>query len=328
MRRRKFIGIAGGVAVSPLATRAQQPRGVRKVGVFLDTALDTLPGSPQLAGLREGLGRQGWREDQNLQLLVRNSAADPKQLQSVAQELVERTPEVIVAHGSGPLRILLKETSTIPIVFVQVTDPVGRGFVKNLAHPNGNATGFSNLDSAYGGKLVQILTEIAPEIRRVTLLGQPETSPIDLVMSALQPLASSLSVEVAAAPVHDVGAIEAALAPLTGQAGCGLVVMPDVFTTINKNAIVALVTRQRLPAIYPFRHFVQSGGLVSYGNNPLDQFQLAAVYVDKILKGIKPADLPVQQPTKFELVINIKTARALGLNVPQSLLARADEVIE
>jgi ABC-type uncharacterized transport system substrate-binding protein len=328
MKRRQFITVLGTAAAWPVAALPQQAGDVRQVGVFLDIPPDQLQNSPALAALREGLGKLGWREAQNVTLLVRTSAGAPKQLQTVAQELIAREPEVIVAHGSGPLGMLLRETSTIPIVFVQVTDPVGRGFVKNLAHPGGNATGFSNLDSTYGGKLVQILTEIAPEIRRVTLLGQPETSPIDRIMSALQPLASSLSVEVAAAPVHDVAAIESALTPLTGQAGCGLVVMPDSFTSANRDAIIALAARQHLPAIYPFRPFAESGGLVSYGNISLDQFRLAAAYVDKILKGTKPADLPVQQPTKFELVINLKTAKALGLTVPQALLARADEVIE
>jgi len=328
MNRRQFLTVVGAASVWPLAALPQPAGEVRQVGVFMDIPPADLRNVRQVAALREELEKLGWREGQNVTFLVRSSEGEPKQLKAVAHELIARKPDVVVAHGSGPLSILLEETHALPIVFVQVTDPVGRGFIESLAHPGGNATGFSNLDGRHAGKLVQTLTEIAPNTRRVLLLGQRKTSAMDLFFSELTPLASSLSVEVAAAPVSSVSEIETVLAPLTNESGYGLLVMPDIFTSNNRNAIIELAARQRLPAIYPFRVFVENGGLVSYGNEPTGQFRQAASYVHRLLNGVKPGDLPVQQPTTFELVINLKTANALGLTVSPSLLGRADAVIE
>jgi putative tryptophan/tyrosine transport system substrate-binding protein len=330
MRRREFITLLGGVAaVWPLAARAQQPDRVRRIGVLLPYAESDHEAQSWFAAFREALRNIGWTEGSNLRIELRWSARDADRMRTLAKELVDLRPDAIFGATTPVIGALARETRTIPIVFAAVSDPIGSGFAANLAHPGGNITGFTTHDPALGGKWVGLLKEIAPRTEHVALLFNPATTvPLQFFLPSIQAGASSFAVEVSAAPVHAEDEIEGAVAALTRKAGGGLIVMPDVFNELNRELIIALAASYGVPAIYYNRFFSEPGGLISYGDARGEQFRLAAGYIDRILKGEKPADLPVQVPTKFELIINLKTAKALGLDVPASLQQIADEVIE
>src|SRR5216684_1077815 len=330
MRRREFITLLGGAAAAwPLVARAQQPDRMRLIGVLMAYAENDRAAQPWLAAFRGTLAKLGWMEGGNLRIELRWSAADPDRTRTFAKELVDLRPDVIFGQSTPAICVLARETRTIPIVFAGVTDPIGSGFAANLAHPGGNITGFTVNDPALGGKWVELLKEIAPRTVRVALLFNPATAvPIQFFMPSIQAAASSSAVEVSAAAVHAKDEIEGVIAAQARNPGGGLIVMPDVYNDANRELIIALAARYGVPAIYFNRFFSEPGGLISYGDARAEQFRLAAGYIDRILKGEKPANLPLQAPTKFELVINLKTAKALGLTVPPSMLGRADEVIE
>jgi putative tryptophan/tyrosine transport system substrate-binding protein len=331
MRRRDFIKvIAGSVAVWPLTARAQQPDRMRLIGVLMGYAESDRAAQSWLAAFRGALTKLGWKEGSNLRIELRWSANDPARMRTLAKELVDLRPNAILGATTPVVAALARETKTISIVFVGVSDPIGSGFAANLAHPGGNTTGFqANGDPALGGKWVELLKEIAPRTLRVALLFNPATTvPIQYFMPSIHAAASSFAVQASAAPVHVEDEIEAVIAAQARDPGGGLIVMPDLFNDSNRELIIALAARYSVPAIYYNRFFSEPGGLISYGDARSEQFRLAAGYIDRILKGEKPADLPVQAPTKFELVINLKTAKALGLEVPLRLQQLADEMIE
>jgi putative tryptophan/tyrosine transport system substrate-binding protein len=329
MRRREFIALLGGMALGrPLTALAEQP--VRRVGMLMPFSEHDPEALIRVAAFSQKLQELGWAVGRNLRLAVRWSGDDPSRTQFSATELVAIAPDVILAAGTPALIALIKETHRVPIVFVAVPDPVGQRLVTNLAHPDGNATGFANLDLPIGGKWLEVLKAIAPGVTRVLLLFNPDAAAGggSHFQRLLGEEAGSLLVESIAGPVLDRGEVERTIEKFARDPDGGLLVLPDNFINAHRELIVALAERHRLPAIYPSRVFVTAGGLVSYGIDVLDMYRGAASYIDRILKGAKPGDLPVQQPTKFELVINLKTANTLGLSVPPSLLARADEVIE
>jgi putative ABC transport system substrate-binding protein len=328
MRRREFMALVGGAAIGwPLAARAQGER-MRRIGVLMGIAESDPARQSFVSAFTGALQELGWSNGRNIQIEYRWGAGEAEQIRKFARELVEMRLDLIVGHTTPVVAALKAQTRTIPIVFTQVSDPVGSGFIDGFAKPGGNITGFTNLESSMGSKLGELLKEVAPAITRVAVMFNPDTAP-DRGSYFLRPVeaaAPSLHVEVIAAPVHNDGEIESAITTLA--AGTGLVVMPDVFILAHREQILALADRHRLPAAYAYRLFAASGGLLSYGTDLADLFRRAAPYVDRILNGTKPAELPVQQPTKFELVINLRTAKALGLNVPLSLQAGADEIIE
>jgi putative tryptophan/tyrosine transport system substrate-binding protein len=330
MRRRYFIaGLASIIVARPLAARAQQPDRTRLIGVLMAYAESDSTAQSWLAAFRATLAKLGWTEGSNLRIELRWSAADEDTMRALAKELVDLRPNAIFGVTTPAIGALARETKTIPIVFAGVSDPVGAGYVESLAHPGGNITGFmsGNGDPALGGKWVELLKQIAPRTVRVALLFNPATAvPVQSFMPSVQAAASSFAIQVSAAPVHGKDEIEGVVAAQARDPGNGLIVMPDVFNDVNRELIIALAARYSVPTIYFNRFF--SGGLISYGDVRSEQFRLAAGYIDRILKGEKPADLPVQVPTRFELIINLKTAKALGLTIPDKLLATADEVIE
>jgi len=330
MRRRAFITLLSAAAAWPLAAHAQQSDRMRLVGVLIGPAERDPAAQAWLLAFRNGLAKLGWTEGSNLEIELRWGAGDADRIGSFAKELVELRPDAIFGTTTPVIGALARETRTIPIVFAVLADPIGGGFATNLAHPGGNITGFAALDSALGGKWVELLKEIAPRTERVTLLFNPATtSPIQFYMSSIQAAASSLAVQVSAAPVHTKDEIEGVIAEQARDPGGGLIVMPDVFNVANRDVIIGLVARHGVPTIYfNAAYFAESGGLITYGDNYAEECRLAAGYIDRILKGEKPADLPIQLPTKFELAINLKTAKALGLAVPLFLQQNADEVIE
>jgi len=330
MRRREFISLIGGAAAWPLAARAQQPVRMRLIGVLMGYPESDQAAQSWLAAFRGALPKLGWTEGSNLRIELRWSANDPARMRTLAKELVDLRPNAILGATTPVVAALARETKTISIVFVGVSDPIGSGFAANLAHPGGNITGFqANGDPALGGKWVEQLKEIAPRTVRVALLFNPATTvPIQYFMPSIQTAASSFAVQVSATPVHVADEIEGVIAAQGRDPEGGLIAMPDVSNDVNRELIIALAARYRVPTIYYNRFFSELGGLISYGDVRSEQFRLAAGYIDRILKGEKPADLPVQVPTKFELVINLKTAKALGLTIPPSVLARADEAIE
>jgi len=331
VRRRDFIKVvAGSAAAWPLVARAQQPDRMRLIGVLMGYPESDQAAQSWLAAFRGALPKLGWTEGSNLRIELRWSANDPARMRTLAKELVDLRPNAILGATTPVVAALARETKTISIVFVGVSDPIGSGFAANLAHPGGNITGFqANGDPALGGKWVEQLKEIAPRTVRVALLFNPATTvPIQYFMPSIQTAASSFAVQVSAAPVHAKDEIEGVIAAQGRDPEGGLIVMPDVSNDVNRELIIALAARYRVPAIYFNRFFSELGGLISYGDVRSEQFRLAAGYIDRILKGEKPADLPVQVPTKFELVINLKTAKALGLTIPPSVLAPADEAIE
>ncbi len=328
MRRREFMTVLGGAAIGwPLAARAQGER-MRRIGVLMGIAESDPARQSFVTAFTEALEELGWSSGRNIRIEYRWGAGDAERIRNFARELVEMQLDLIVGHTTPVVAALKAQTRTIPIVFTQVSDPVGSGFIDGFAKPGGNITGFTNLESSMGSKLGELLKEVAPTITRVAVMFNPDTAP-DRGTYFLRPVeaaAPSLHVEVIPAPVHNDAEIESAITTLVP--GTGLIVMPDIFILAHREQILALADRHRLPAAYAYRLFAASGGLLSYGTDLADLFRRAARYVDRILTGTKPAELPVQQPTKFELVINLKTAKALGLNVPLSLQAGADEVIE
>ena len=328
--RRKFLaGIAAALAPGPLAAQTQPQSRMRRLGVLMGSLASDGEGQKRAAALVQGLGALSWREGGNLHIDWRWAGGDPALFKRYATEMVALSPEVLLAEASPSVEALRRQTSTIPIVFLIVTDPVGQGFVESLARPGGNITGFSNYDPPMSGKWLGMLKEITPPVARVAVLYNPATAPYaGLYLRTIEDIAPTVAVAVQTAPVKDDAEIEAVMAGLTGEQGAGLLVLPDTFTRLHRDAIVALAARYRLPAVYPFRYFAASGGLMSYGIEIEDLFRRSAGYVDRLLKGAKASELPVQNPTKFALVINLKTANALGITTPRSFLASADEVIE
>jgi putative tryptophan/tyrosine transport system substrate-binding protein len=331
MRRRDFIGgIAGATAGVGSPTQAQQGGRERVVGVLMGYNDNDQEAHARIVAFKEQLKALGWREDNGVRFVARWVSANVERMDTAAAELTGLKPDVIVSATTGVLRSLLRHTRTIPIVFLSVSDPVGDGFVGSLAHPGGNATGFTNLERSLGGKWVELLKEAVPSLRRVVSLFNPPTS-ADRGAYYGRPFAAaatSLGMESIAGPVNDPAEIERVVARVAADLSGGLVVMPDVFTVVNRSSIVAAAAKSRVPAIYPYRYFIEDGGFVSYGIDLFDQYRRAAAYVDRIFRGEPPAALPVQGPAKFDLAVNLKTAKALGLIIPEALLARADEVIE
>jgi putative tryptophan/tyrosine transport system substrate-binding protein len=327
IRRREFIILLGAATAAwPLAARAQQPDRVRRVGVLMGIA-DDLEGQARIAVFRQALQALGWSEGRNVQFIYRWSGGDEAHARQFAKELLDLRSDVILTN-STPVTVAVRDTTrTTPTVFVQVSDPVGAGVVQSLARPRGNLTGFTNFDPSTAGKWLELLKRLAPNITRVAYLFNPDTAPL-LYAKAVESAAPSLSVKSIPAAVHNEVELERALEQIAHESDSALLVLPDLFNATNRQSIITLAARHRLPAIYPFRYFVTSGGLMSYGTELLDTYRQAASYIDRILKGEGPSDLPVQQPTKFELVINLKTAKALGITIPLLLLGRADEVIE
>jgi putative tryptophan/tyrosine transport system substrate-binding protein len=330
MRRREFLAVLGGAAIGwPLAAHAQQPQRLRRIGVLSFAAENDLEWHLRLAAFFEGLQSLGWVEGRNLRVDSRFAAGKADRLPAYAAELVALSPDVIVAISPLEVKAVRQRTLTIPIVFALAADPVSQGIVETLAHPGGNITGFSSFEFSMGGKWLEMFREIAPNIRRVALVFNPETAPyMESFLRSVQTTATSFGIEVISAPVHDVAEMERVLAQLAREPGSGLMFPPDVLTSIRIESIPAVVAQYGLPAIYSGPVAATRGGLLGYGPNLLENFRRAASYVDRILKGAKPADLPVQAPTKFQLVVNLKTAKALGLTIPESFLLRADEVIE
>jgi putative ABC transport system substrate-binding protein len=332
MRRRDFITLLGVAAASwPLAARAQKSDRMRRVGVLIASA----EGDPQtekyLRALKGALRALGWVDERNVQIDYR-VAVDVRGMRSRAAELISLGPDVIVTNPTPATNAVRQATPSVPIVFVAVFDPIGTGFVESFARPGGNITGFTNFEATMGGKWLELVREIAPSIKRVSMLFNPKTANAGVsggvYLQSIEAGAHVLGIELNVNPVHDPADIDGAFAAIARSPGGGLIVMPNVFTIANRERIVAQAARYQIPTIYPLISFVQAGGLLSYGVDVTDMFRRAASYVDRILKGEKPANLPVQAPTKFELVINLKTAKVLGLTVPPTLLARADEVIE
>jgi putative ABC transport system substrate-binding protein len=330
MRRRDLIkGVAGAVAW-PLAVRAQQSDALRRVGVLMGFDENDPIGQAYLVALRDELKKHGWAEDRNIRMDVRWAKADdPGARRRFATELVTLQPDVIISHSTPTTAALLQQTRTIPIVFAIVSDPVGSGFVASFSRPGGNVTGFTNIEPTIAGKWMELLREIAPRVDRILLLYNPTTAPYaEYYLRPFKSAAASFEVEAMVGSVHNMSELESVIATHSRAPNGGLVVMTDSFMTAHRAEIVSLAARYRLPAVYAFRFFTALGGLLSYGNDLNDNFRRAGTYADRILKGEKPSELPVQAPVKFQLVINVKTAKALGLSVPPSLLARADEVIE
>ena len=331
MKRREFITLLGGAALWPRAASAQKPGGVRRIGVLLSVAESDPEGKAQLSGFTQGLAEFGWIDGRNLRTGVRWGGGDVDQIRTFAKELVALQPDLIVAQGTPVTAALQRETRTIPIVFVVVTDPVGDGFVAGLPHPGGNITGFLTSESAITAKMFELLTEIAPGLRRVAMLFNPDTAPGGgtYYFRDFEAAARSTKVEPIAARARSDAEIEAIVTSLGRESGGGLVVMPDYFMVNHVGPIILLAARNNVPAVYPWRFAVtKDGALLSYGPDLRDIVLRGAPYVDRILRGEKPADLPVQVPVKFEMAVNAKTAKALGLTVPPSILVRADEVIE
>jgi putative ABC transport system substrate-binding protein len=328
MRRREFISLLGGAAAWPRAAHAQQGEQMRRIGVLMGTAESDPDQKALVSALAHALADHGWRDGRNIRIEHRWASGDAARLREKAAELASLTPDVLFAQGTPSATALRHAAPATAIVFVMVTDPVGSGLVSSLAHPGGHITGFTNYESTMGGKWLETLRDVAPGVSQVAVIYNPDNAAAPGQLHTIEAAASTLRVRVTAAPIRDAAEIEHAIAAFAPEVNGGLVVLGDFITLTHRDLIVTLAARHRLPAIFNLSAFVKSGGLVSYSINPIDLFRRAASYVDRILKGATPADLPVQQPTKFELVINLTTAKALGLEIPPSLLARADEVIE
>jgi putative tryptophan/tyrosine transport system substrate-binding protein len=329
MRRRDFIKVVAGSAITwPVTARAQQGDPMRRIGVLMALAADDPQGQARFVAFVQGLQELGWTDGRNVRIDTRWAAGDADRFRKYAAELVAVAPDVILASGGTGAGALLQATRTIPIVFTQTQDPVGAGYVDSLARPGGNATGFTNMEYGTSGKYLELLKEIAPRIAHAAVLRDPTIPQGIGQFSAIQAVAPSLGVELRPIDVHDAPEIERAVTAFAGSANGGLIVTGSALTAFHRDLIIKLAASHKLPTVYWERFFVTAGGLISYGPDSIDPHRRAAGYVDRILKGAKPADLPVQAPTKYELVINLKTAKALGLAVPQSLLSAADEVIE
>jgi putative tryptophan/tyrosine transport system substrate-binding protein len=329
MKRRQFIGLVPGAALAwPLAARAQQQDRVRRMGVLMAYTRDDPEDQQRVAALQEGLKALGWNEGRNIRSEFRWYAGDAERARSAAKELVDLKPDVILVGATPGFAALRRETATVPIVFVAVTDPVGLGLVKSLARPGGNATGFTFFEFSVGTKLLESLVQMAPNLRRIALMYSPTSPVYQRYLDPLDAIAPSAGPTLIKTPVRDVAEIETAIKTMANEPNGGLVVLPEPLFPVYRKQIVELAAQYNLPAIYPFRSFVDDGGLMSYSVDVIDLYRRAAVYVDRLLKDGIAADMPVQQPTKYELVINLKTAKTLGLEAPAMLVARADAVIE
>jgi putative tryptophan/tyrosine transport system substrate-binding protein len=329
MQRREFITLLGGAAAAwPVAARAQQGERMRRIGVLMNLVADDPESTLRVVAFVQGLQELGWTEGRNVRIDARWGAGDADRIRKYAAELVALAPDVILASGATTLGPLQQVTRTLPIVFAQVADPVGGGNVASLARPGGNATGFTNFEYGMSAKWLELLKQIAPRVTRVAVIRDPSLTSSVGQLAALQAVAPSFGVELRPVDVHDAGEIERAIAAFARGSNGGLIVTNTTLVIIHRELIVTLAARHRLPAVSPYRFFVTGGGLISYGPDTVDPYRRAAGYVDRILKGEKPADLPVQAPVKYETVLNLKTARALGLDVPATVLVRATEVIE
>jgi putative ABC transport system substrate-binding protein len=333
MKRREFILALGSAAAWPLTARAQQPGGMRRIGVFTYLTADDPEMSARLAAFKTGLKALGRTEESNLQIDIRQYGGDLDRVSAAAKEMLGLSPEVILVYGPAGVAALRQETRTIPIVFTQVSNPLGAGFVISMDRPGGNITGFSSAELIIGGKWLQTLKEIAPDVTRCAIILNPNNPAQGGYLGAIEMAGSFLGVQTTPVALRDksdaeLAAMHRAVETFVQKTNGGMLVLPDFATVSLRQEMVAIAMRHRLPAVYPFRYFTTIGGLVSYGVDQVEQSRLAAGYVDRILNGVNPADLPVQAPTKYELVINLKTARALGLTISDTVLARADEVIE
>jgi putative ABC transport system substrate-binding protein len=326
MRRRTFIALVGSAAIArPIAARAQQSERMRRIGVLMPLAENDQEARTLVTTFVNGLQEQGWTVGRNVSIDYRWAAGDAQRIQAFAKELIEQNSDLILARSSPVVAALIQKTRTIPIVFFQVVDPVGQGFVANLARPGGNVTGFTIFEPTIGSKWLELLKEMAPSVARVALIYNPDTAPFaDFFFGSV----TAATASVVKVPIRRASEIEPSVANFAKEPDGGLIILPDAFNLTNRQLIVAMAAQHRLPAIYPFRFFATTGGLMSYGTDPAEAMRQAAVYAGRILKGVNPAELPVQAPTKFELVINRKTANALQLGIPNKLLALADEVID
>jgi putative tryptophan/tyrosine transport system substrate-binding protein len=330
MRRRVFIALVGAAAVWPLVARAQQPEGIRRIGVLMGYPEGDSEAQSYVAAFRDGLRALGWTDGRNTRIDIRwATPGDAESMQRFAEELVTLQPDVILSQTRPTTAALLQQTRIIPIVFALVSDPVGSGFVASYRRPGGNVTGFDVSEPTQAGKWVELLKEIAPRVARVAMLFNPESATYaEFWLNPFRAAGAALAVETISAPVRNESELDSVISAQAREPNSGLVVMPDSFLIAHRLETISLAARYRLPAIYPYRLFAEVGGLVSYGVEQTDNFRRAAIYVDRILKGEKPSELPVQAPVKFELVVNLKTAKALGLTIPGTFLQRADEVIE
>ncbi len=330
MRRRDFIKVvAGSMAVWPIAARAQPVDRMRRIGVLSGLGENDPEGRARVAAFQEGLQKLGWTEGRNVGIDVRWGTTEAETMQRLASELAALQPDLIVTQNTPGTATVLRQTRVIPIIFVNVVDPISSGFVASIRRPGGNVTGFISLEPAIAGKWLGLLKQIDPRLARVALLFNPATAPyFEYYLAPFKAAAPSFAVEAIAAPVRDAAELESAIAALAGAPNGGLMVMPDSFLIAQRAAVTSLAARHAVPAVYPFRSFTEIGGLLSYGSDQLDNYRRAASYADHILKGEKPSELPVQVPVKFEMTINLKTAKALGLEVPPTLAALADQVIE
>jgi putative ABC transport system substrate-binding protein len=328
IQRRDFITLLCGAAAWPLAALAQQGDRVRRIGVLMGPNENDPLARSLVSALMQGLADLGWTEGRNMRLDVRGGGGDANRIQALAQELVGLQPDIILVTGTPATVAVQRETRTIPIVFGGVNDPVAGGIVPRLNQPGGNITGFGFLEATLGGKWLELLSEIAPGLKRAAIMFNPDTSPASAYMPSLETAARSLKVVPIIAPVHSDVEIESAIIAIGREPGGGLVAMPGVFMFVHRLPTILAAARNKVPAVYNLSGYAREGGLLSYGNDPVDPVRRAATYVDRILRGAKPGDLPVQFPTKFEMAVNLKTAKALGLAIPPSILLRATEMIE
>jgi putative tryptophan/tyrosine transport system substrate-binding protein len=328
MRRRDFIAGLGSAVAWPVAARAQQPGRMRRIGVLMSYDENDPAAKARVSAFTHALADLGWADGRNVRMDLRWGGGETNRIRALARELVGLQPDIIVTHAVPATAAVQRETRTIPIVFTNVVEPVDRGFVAGLNRPGGNITGFSTLEASLGGKWLELLLEIAPGLNRAAVMFNPDSAPISTYMPSIETAARSLKVAPIMAPVHGDVEIEATIIALGGAPGGGLVVIPDVFMGTHRAPIISAAARNNVPVVNGLSEFARDGGLLSYAVDRVDTFRGAATYVDRILRGAKPADLPVQAPTKYELIINLKTAKALGLSIPETLLATADEVIQ
>jgi putative ABC transport system substrate-binding protein len=328
MKRREFITLLGGAAAWPLAPRAQQRDRTRRIGVLTAADENDPEGKLRVSAFTQALADLGWSDGRNVRMDLRWSGGDIKRIRALAQELADLQPDIILTAATPATVAVQRETRTIPIVFEGVSDPVASGLVGRLNQPGGNITGFALWEPSMGGKWLELLSEIAPRVKRAAIMFNPDTTPASTFMPSFETAAAALKVVPSTAPVHSDVEIETAIIGLGRESGGGLVVMPDLFMQVHRAAIISVAARNNVPAVYWQSVFARDGGLLSYGVDLVDTWRRAASYVDRILRGEKPGDLPVQFPTKFEMVVNLKTAKALGLTVPPSIRLRADEIIE
>jgi putative ABC transport system substrate-binding protein len=328
IRRREFIARLGLIAAWPVVARAQQPGGVRRIGVLMPGDENDPLYKSRVSAFTQALADLGWTDGRNVRIDLRWAGGDPNRIRALVQELVGLQPDTIVTISTPPTVAVQRETRTIPIVFANVTDPVASGLVARLDRPGGNVTGFATFETSLGGKWLELLSEISPGLKRATVMFNPDAVPASAYLPSLETAARSLRIVLSIAPVHGDVEIETAVIALGGEPGGGLVVMPELFTYAHRAPIMSAVARNNVPAVYGLSEMVRDGGLLSFGTDQINASRRAATYVDRILRGEKPGDLPVQFPVKYEMVLNLKTAKALGLTVPQSILLRADEVIE